>query len=74
MLRIVIFNKWPIVNVHVSIDSQVLGNAFSPKDNPNLFVLPWNASQFNDGKLHRISVEIKVRRSSTPVKSSHIVK
>jgi len=62
--RVVIFNKWSIVNVRVSIDSEVLGSAFPSSDNPNLFILPWNASQYNDGNLHWVSVEIKVRRGT----------
>lgn len=59
--RVVIFNNWPIIDVRISIDSNLLGSAFPSRDNPNLFVLPWNASRYNDGKLHRILVEIKVR-------------
>ena len=58
--RVVIFHKWPIVGVDVSINAQLLGSATQSNDNRNLYVLPWNASQYNDGRLHRISVEIVV--------------
>ena len=59
--RVVIFHKWPIVDMRISIDSKILGSALPSRDNPNLFVLPWDASRYNDGKLHWILVEIKVR-------------
>ena len=60
--RILIFAYLPIINVNISIDEQYIGSAIQSIDNPNLFVLPWNTSFYNDGNLHRIVVEIKVRR------------
>jgi hypothetical protein len=54
-----IFSKSPIIEVRVSIDSKYLGNAVQSIDNQNLYVYPWNASVYNDGNHHQISVEIK---------------
>ncbi|CAF3466928.1 unnamed protein product [Rotaria sp. Silwood1] len=57
-IRIVIFSKWSIVDVNVSIDSKFLGTAIQSIDNKNLYVLPWNASFYNDSHLHTLSIEI----------------
>jgi hypothetical protein len=62
IFRIVIFAQLPIVNVNISIDGQYIGLAIQSSDNPNLFVLPWNTSFYNDENLHEIFVQIKVRR------------
>jgi hypothetical protein len=35
-----------------------LGNAIKSIDNDNLYVLPWNASVYNDGSLHNLLVEM----------------
>jgi hypothetical protein len=56
----VVFSKWSIRQVKVTIDSQLLGLARVAVDHPNLYVLPWNASVYHDGHLHQISVEIEV--------------
>jgi hypothetical protein len=69
-LRIVIFSKSPIVEVRVSIGSKYLGNAVQSIDNQNLYVLPWNASFYNDGLLHALSVEIKDEKNNV-VKSEN---
>ncbi|CAF4158500.1 unnamed protein product [Rotaria sp. Silwood2] len=58
-IRIVIFSKWSIVDVSVSIDSKFTGTALQSIDNNNLYVLPWNASFYNDGHLHTLSIEVK---------------
>lgn len=57
-LRIVIFSKNPITEVRISIDSKDLGVAIQSIDNPNLYVLPWNSTVYNDGVLHDLSVKI----------------
>ena len=49
------------MDVSVSINGKHFGNAIQSDDNRNLYVLPWNASEYDDGHLHRISVEIKVK-------------
>ncbi|CAF0820817.1 unnamed protein product [Rotaria sordida] len=64
-IRIVIFSKWSIVNVNISIDSKFFGTAIESIDNENLYVLPWNASFYNDGHLHTLSIEIKDNQNNT---------
>jgi len=66
-IRIVIFSKWPIIDVRISIDSKYIGNAIQSIDNENLYVLPWNASFYNDGKLHDLLVEIKDNQNNTVI-------
>ncbi|UJR16488.1 hypothetical protein I4U23_003391 [Adineta vaga] len=63
-IRIVIFSKFPIVDVRVTIDTKFLGNAIKAIDHENLYVLPWNASLYNDGFLHNLIVEIKDNQSN----------
>lgn len=58
-IRILIFSKFTIENVNISIDGKYLGSAIQSKDNRNLFVLSWNPNLYKDEKLHDISVEIK---------------
>lgn len=36
-----------------------MGNAIQSIDNQNLYVLPWNSTLYNDGKLHKLSIEVK---------------
>ncbi|CAF0776147.1 unnamed protein product [Adineta steineri] len=64
-IRIVIYSKLPIVDVHVSIDKKFLGYAKPSIDNEHLYVLPWNASFYNDGSLHDLSVEIRDNQNNT---------
>lgn len=63
MFRILVFAKQSIVKVDVQIDGKTIGQAVRSIDNANLFVLPWNTSVYNDEKLHRIVVNIRVRES-----------
>lgn len=64
-LRIIIFSKYPITDVRISIDSKYLGNAIKSIDNENLYVFPWNASIYNDNLLHDLLVEIKDNQNNT---------
>ncbi len=70
--RIVIFSKFSIVNVNVSIDGKYLGMASQSIDNQNLFVLPWNTSLYKDDNLHEISVEIQVGKRRRRINSDLI--
>ena len=63
MFRILVFAKQSIVTVDVQIDGKAVGQAVRSIDNKNLFVLPWKTSLYNDEKLHRIVVNIRVRES-----------
>ncbi|CAF0901873.1 unnamed protein product [Adineta ricciae] len=63
-IRIVIFSKFPIVDVRVSIDGKFLGNAVKAIDHESLYVLAWNASLYNDGRLHDLTVEIKDKQNN----------
>lgn len=63
MFRILVFAKQSIVKVDVQIDGKTIGQAVRSIDNANLFVLPWNTSVYNDEKLHRIVVNVRVRES-----------
>ncbi|CAF3242403.1 unnamed protein product [Rotaria socialis] len=66
-IRIVIFSKLSIINVNVSIDEQYVGSAVQSIDNQHLFVLPWNASSYDDGRLHQIFVGIKDNGNNTVI-------
>ncbi|CAF0907568.1 unnamed protein product [Didymodactylos carnosus] len=57
-IRILIFAKHQIIDVRVLIDSKFIGQAKSSIDNPNLFILQWNTSLYDQG-IHEMIVEIK---------------
>ncbi|CAF4270819.1 unnamed protein product, partial [Rotaria sordida] len=57
--KLLFFFKSSVVNVSVSIDSQFFGTAIQSIDNKNLYVPPWNASFYNDGHIHTLSIEVK---------------
>ncbi|CAF0777759.1 unnamed protein product [Didymodactylos carnosus] len=59
-IRILIFSHHPILTVHVTIDSDFIGNAVQSVDNLQLFVLKWNPTKYDDDKDHKMIVQIKV--------------